>query len=206
MFLSAKVKEVERLFKALDEDIAQFQQKSKLGCISGCGECCKKPDIEATVLEMLPHAYYLYKNKRADEQWEKLKEYNSSICIIFTSPGGEQKGFCSEYTTRGFICRLFGFSAVLTKEGQPSLATCKYIKTSQAQAYQEAVESIKRGEHVPVMSEYYMKLYAIDANLSTKFYPINTAIQLAIEEVLSYFAYRSDEVMEQEDREATELN
>ena len=199
MSLAAKVKEVERLFKTIDEDIAKFQEKSKLGCISGCGECCKKPDIEATVLEMLPYAYYLYKNKKAEDQWEKLKENTAAICILFTSPVGSQKGFCSEYTSRGFICRLFGFSAVLDKTGQPELATCKYIKTSQAEAYQQTVEAIKRGEHVPVMSEYYMKLYGIDANLSTKFYPINTAIRLAIEEVMSYFAYRSDEVLEQEE-------
>jgi len=202
MSLAVKVKEVERLFKAVDEDIAQFQQKTSLGCISGCGECCKKPDIEATVLEMLPYAYYLYKNKKAEEQWEKLKDNSGPICVLFTTPGGSQKGFCSEYTSRGFICRLFGFSAVLDKQGQPELATCKYIKTSQAEAYQRTVEAIKKGEHVPVMSEYYMKLYSIDANLSTQFYPINTAIRLAIEEVMSYFAYRGDEVLEQEEREA----
>jgi len=40
------------------------------------------------------------------------------------------------------------------------------------------------------MSEYYMRMHAIDPDLSRDFYPINQAIRKAIEAVLQYYAYR----------------
>jgi hypothetical protein len=46
-------------------------------------------------------------------------------------------------------------------------------------------------EPVPVMNQYYMQLHAIDGELARDFYPINKAIQKAIETVLQYYAYRN---------------
>ncbi|MDQ3534847.1 MAG: YkgJ family cysteine cluster protein, partial [Bacteroidota bacterium] len=72
------VSQVEDVFIELDLDIAKFQQETGLGCIRGCGECCKKPDIEATVLEFLPLAYHLYKADLDIEVLERLENNNSA--------------------------------------------------------------------------------------------------------------------------------
>jgi hypothetical protein len=40
------------------------------------------------------------------------------------------------------------------------------------------------------MNQYYMQLHGIDFELTRDFYPINKAIEKAIETVLGYFAYR----------------
>lgn len=191
MSLIEKVQAVEDVFHDLDEAISGFQKSSTLHCQFGCGKCCFKSDIEATVLEFLPFAHHLYLQGSAYEWFEKLRQSDQAICQIL-SPTQSGAGLCSEYAHRGLICRLFGYSARTTKYGERELVTCQIIKTGQAEAYEKTQERVKRNEEpVPVMNQYYMQLHAIDGELARDFYPINKAIQKAIETVLQYYAYRN---------------
>ncbi len=191
MDLPEKVAAVEKVFRELDAEIAKFQSASTLHCGWGCGKCCFKPDIEATVLEFLPFALYLYGQDRALDWLSKLDETDSSICLIL-NPSQAGAGLCSEYPHRGLICRLFGYSARTNKYGANELVTCQIIKTEQAEAFRSAEEKIAEGMPVPVMNQYYMQLLAIDADLATVSYPINQAIRKAIETVMHYYAYRGE--------------
>jgi Fe-S-cluster containining protein len=187
--MEEKVREVESVLKKLDEEIAAFQSWSALHCKFGCGKCCFKPDIEATILEFIPFAYHLHQQDKAFEWLEKLKESNSSVCLIL-NPTQSGAGLCSEYTHRGLICRLFGYSARTNKYSERELVTCQIIKTEQSENYQKAVEGIASGNTVPMMNQFYMQLHGIDMDLTRDFYPINVAIKKAIETVLHYYAYR----------------
>lgn len=184
-----KVQAVEALFQKLDEEIASFQQWSTLHCKAGCGKCCFKPDIEATVLEFLPFAHYLYQQDRAMDWLEKLRNNDSQICLIL-NPTQKQAGLCSEYPYRGLICRLFGYSARTNKYGEKELITCQIIKSEQSGAFYDAEARLRQEGTVPVMKQYYMQLHSIDFQLAQDFYPINEAIKRAIETVLHYYAYR----------------
>ena len=155
----------------------------------GCGKCCFKPDIEATILEFLPFALHLYSQEKAFEWLEKLKTTESTICLIL-NPTQAGAGLCSEYKHRGLICRLFGYSARTNKYGMKELVTCQIIKTEQTSNYETAVTKISNGMDVPVMNQYYMQLHAIDFELTKEFFPINEAIKRAIEVILHYYAYR----------------
>jgi Fe-S-cluster containining protein len=187
--LPEKVRAVEEVFDNLDREIAAFQAWSGLGCSWGCGKCCFKPDIEATILEFLPFAHHLYKHGSAFEWLEKLKGNDSQICLILnpTQPGA---GLCSEYRHRGLICRLFGYSARTNKYGAKELVTCQVIKSEQTANFETAAAKISSGAEVPVMSQYYMRLHAIDFELTREFFPINEAIKRAIEVILHYYAYQ----------------
>lgn len=189
MQMEEKVLAVEKVFEKLDEEIASFQKSSGLRCKWGCGKCCYKSDLEASVLEFLPFAYHLYKQDQALEWWEKLKENNDALCLILnpTLPGA---GLCSQYQHRGLICRLFGYSARTNKYGNKEIVTCQIIKSEQSVQFKLAERSVMEGEHVPVMHQYYLQLHAIDFNLAQEFFPINTAIKKAIEVILHYYAYR----------------
>ena len=189
MDLPEKVRAVEEVFQKLDDAIVKFQTTSTLHCKSGCGRCCFKADIEATTLEFLPFANYLYQQGKTEEWLEKLAESDSSICLIL-NPSQAGAGLCSEYPHRGLICRLFGYSARTNKYGRHELVTCQIIKTEQAMAYQSAEREVGEGAEVPVMSEYYMQMHGIDMDLARDFYPINQAIQKAIETVRHFYAYR----------------
>jgi Fe-S-cluster containining protein len=186
--LEEKVKSVEAVFQKLDHEISKFQSATTLHCKFGCGKCCFKPDIEATILEFIPFAFHLYQSNLAEEWLNKLEETNE-ICLIL-NPTQQGSGLCSEYAHRGLICRLFGYSARTNKYAKKELVTCQIIKTEQANAFAGAEKKIEAGLDVPVMNEFYMQLASIDFDLTRDFYPINMAIKKAIEAVMHYYAYR----------------
>lgn len=187
--LPQKVNEVKRVYKRLDKEIADFQKSTTLHCLSGCGECCKKPDIEATPLEFLPLALQLFDEGKAETALEEIKQKKDSLCYVFRPHVTNFGGLCSEYPNRGLICRLFGYTARRDKEGKAELVTCKLIKEQQNEAYNQAIEDIKNGKKVVVMSDYYSRLSHIDHTL-VDFFPINKAMEKALETVLHYYAYR----------------
>jgi Fe-S-cluster containining protein len=184
------VREVEEVFLILDTEISSFKQWSGLGCKSGCGKCCLKPDIEATILEFLPFAYHLHKQGKA-VAWLEKPSLSESLCSVLDS-NQLGIGHCTTYASRGLICRLFGFSARLNKYGHKELVTCQVIKSEQPEAFLAAQGKTIAGYQTPLMREYYMKMHGIDWELSQKFYPVNLAIKKAIETVLHYYAYRED--------------
>jgi Fe-S-cluster containining protein len=177
------------VYTKLDREISKVQLESGMHCLSGCGECCKKPDIEATPLEFLPLALKLYDDGKAESFLEELQNNTSSTCHVFRPYVTNFGGLCNEYPYRGLICRLFGFTARRDKEGKPEIVTCKLIKTHQEKEYQQAIDNIKNGKRIPIMSEFYTRLSSIDPSLA-QFYPINKAMEVAVETVLHYYAYR----------------
>lgn len=190
MQLEEKVAAVQRVFENLDQQIANFQSSTTLHCKFGCGKCCFKADLEATVLEFLPFALHLYQQNQAEEWLEKINQSDSTICLIL-NPTQAGAGLCTEYPHRGLICRLFGYSARTNKYGKKELVTCQIIKTEQNETYEQAVVDIEGGMEVPVMNQFYMQLHAIDFELTKNFYPVNEAIRRAIETVLQYYVYRT---------------
>ncbi len=189
MSIEEKVKRVEEVFDQLDQQIAAFQSATALQCKWGCGKCCYKADIEATILEFLPFALFLHQQNQAETWLTNLYETDSSICLIL-NPTQSGAGLCSQYKHRGLICRLFGYSARTTKYGKPELVTCQIIKTEQHENFEKAGAAIENGLQVPVMSNFYMQLHSIDFELTREFFPINVAMRKAIETVLQYYAYR----------------
>ncbi len=187
--LPQKVNAVRKVFAKLDKEIEAVQKSSGLHCLAGCGECCKKADIEATPLEFLPLALQLYDEGRAEIALAEIAEKKDSLCYVFRPHVTNFGGLCNEYPNRGLICRLFGFTARRNKEGASELVTCKLIKKEQSVAFDSLVAELKEGKKIPVMSDYYSRISSIDHNL-VSFYPINEAMTKAIETVLHYYSYR----------------
>lgn len=189
MSIERRVQLVEALFHQLEEETAQFQEESGIGCAAGCGKCCTYPDIEASPIEFLPWAFHLFLNGEAEKMLDTLNKTDSLTCLIF-KPSSSVQGRCTNYKYRGLICRLFGFAANTDKYGNLRLATCKIIKEGQADKYNSTAEAITKGLYVPVFTEYYMQLNQIDFNLGNIMLPVNKALKMALEEVLQYYAYR----------------
>ncbi|MEH6407010.1 MAG: YkgJ family cysteine cluster protein [Leeuwenhoekiella sp.] len=190
MSIERKVQLVESLFYQLEQESAQFEKSSGLGCVSGCGKCCTHPDIEASPLEFLPWAFHLFLTGEAEKMLDTLNASQSLTCAIYKPLSIVDKGRCSDYKYRGLICRLFGFAANTDKYGKLRLATCKIIKEGQTEKYDATNAAIKEGMSVPIFTEYYMQLNQIDFHLGNIIVPVNIALKLAIEEVLQYYAYR----------------
>ena len=192
MAIEQKVLLIEELFERLDNEINAFKSETSLHCLTGCGKCCSKPDIDASPLEFLPWAFHLFLNGKAEEVLLELDNSSISTCHIYRPLAllEEYNGSCSNYRHRGLICRLFGFFANRDKYGELRLATCKIIKENQLENFNNTEEAINKGLYVPIFTDYYMQLYQIDYQLATTMLPINEALRIAIEEVLHYYAYR----------------
>jgi uncharacterized protein len=188
MTLREKISAVEEVMNSLDGAVQTFQSWSGLGCKTGCGKCCIKADIEATVLEFLPLADYLYSANLAETWLEKLSATSSDLCVLLDPTA--TAGMCVNYKYRGLICRLFGYSARVNKFSRKELVTCQIIKTEQSEKFSFA-NSLLTDYPVPVTSQYYMRLHAIDFEMAREFFPINEAIKRALQVILQYYAYRS---------------
>jgi Fe-S-cluster containining protein len=192
MAMEQKVRLVEELFERLEKEISVFKSETSLHCLTGCGKCCSKPDIDASPLEFIPWALHLFLNGQAEAVLLELDNASISTCHIFRPLAliEEYNGSCSNYRYRGLICRLFGYAASRDKYGELRLATCKIIKDDQRENYNNTEEAISKGLYVPIFTDYYMQLAQIDYKLATIILPINEALKMAIEEVLQYYAYR----------------
>ena len=83
MSIENKVRQIEHLFDSLEIEITKFKSDSNLHCISGCGKCCTTPHIEASPLEFLPWAFYLFLNHKAEETLEELENNSTTFCYIY---------------------------------------------------------------------------------------------------------------------------
>jgi hypothetical protein len=192
MAIEQKVRLIEKLFERLDNEITAFKSETSLHCLVGCGKCCSKPDIDASPLEFLPWALYLFLNGKAEEVLLELDNSLITTCHIYRPLAllEEYNGSCSNYRYRGLICRLFGYAASRDKYGELRLATCKIIKENQLENFNNTEEAISKGLYVPIFTDYYMQLMQIDYRMGSTLLPINEALKMAIEEVLHYYAYR----------------
>lgn len=198
MTLPQKVALIEKLFHELDLETATFQNTTGIKCLPGCGRCCSYPNIEATPLEFLPWAFHLFLQGEAEKMLQLLREETALACFNYKQLSVIDKGHCKTYRYRGLICRLFGYGATTDKYGKLRLATCKIIKEGQEENFEKASDSISIGLSVPVFTEYYMQLNQIDFRMGNIIVPVNKALQLALEEVLQYYAYRPLPLLDKE--------
>jgi len=186
MQFEALLSAVAELLADLDRRTQAFAVQSGLCCPTRCGECCEKPEVEATILEMLPAAKAILESDEVDAFLENARR--DGICLFYRSSGKPGKGRCIRYGQRGLICRMFGYAGRLRRDGVPELAACRIHRAEQA----DRVAAAERMAF-PLFSDAAMALTGIDPELGSRRYPINEAILRAIEYVGLRTQYRECE-------------
>ena len=83
--LSSKVL---RIYKEIDQKTARLQFTFGLRCPSLCGVCCDNPEVETTVLEILPLAEEIYRRKEEEkvlcalEEKRNQEDYHRMVNLI----------------------------------------------------------------------------------------------------------------------------
>jgi len=181
---------VEQVFKELDEHVALTASKTGMKCTHLCNACCLKTNIEASPIEFIPLAAWLYETGKIDEFLILLdKSDKTGYCPLFLPEAWKTGNWaCLQYDKRGLICRLFGYGYRMTREALPELVTCKVLKNSLPESVEKAHQlGLQNPGDIPLFSNYSMQLYSIDPDLAIQHLPINKAIRLAIEKL--YFQY-----------------
>ena len=189
------IEEVEKVFEELDAHLQSTSEVSGLKCPDFCGMCCRKSDIEASPIEFMPLAAWLYKTGKVDDFLARLDHPKHPWCACF-DPDATSRGEwgCQFYEKRGLICRLFGFGFRLNRENLPVLVTCKIMKCTQSAAVAKAGGMAATSpEEMPIFSNYFMRLLAIDPDLAVPQMPINDAIRVAIEKLYFYYLDKEED-------------
>ncbi len=187
--LYQKIQRTESLQRSIDRDVRAFKIHFGLDCITNCSECCKNPEIIASPLEFLPFAWHANRLGQLEVWADKIEaRLSSGVCVFYRQ--NENLWGCQIYPSRGFICRLFGFSAVLNKLSKPVYGSCRVLNKNMPDKIVRVNDSIASGAYVPVLPRYYQRLFAIDPTLSHDLMHINQAAQKAIELVWLYGSYR----------------
>ncbi|NVJ86560.1 MAG: YkgJ family cysteine cluster protein [Algoriphagus sp.] len=198
MKLSEKSQAVLELFRDLEVESRAFAERADLGCVVGCGKCCANPTIPASPLEFLPLAFELYEKGAIEASLRILESLGEDgFCLLYRPTSeDESKGFCSNHTSRGLICRLFASAARKNKHGLKELIICKVLKEHKFEQYKQATLAIQEDLDVPLAASFYSQLRDIDNYLSQTM-PINQAIRIAIETVLQFKFYEESESAEE---------
>ncbi|MFN3533961.1 MAG: YkgJ family cysteine cluster protein [Desulfatiglandales bacterium] len=169
-------RQVEDIFAQLEDHIDRLRSVG-LFCKEGCFDCCMGKSVEATALEFLPMAVFLFDSGELLSWEKKAQEADPEAPCVILRPGSENP--CSCYEKRGLVCRLFGFSFLIGKDGRPQLWACSYLKDR----FRLVPKGVRENLFSPVVTHYSLRLIGIDPELGSKYYPINTAIHKALQMV-----------------------
>ena len=185
--MSYPLEEVLNIYQEVDRKILRFQDATGLKCPPGCGSCCVSQEVEATVLEVLPLAIESFSAQQEDLLYAKIEEQERKgdrVCILYQpdlrTPGN---GRCAYYESRPLLCRLFGFAARKSKEGNLELCTCKRLRAAFPEALQKEGDKVLSKFSLPVSQEISMRIAVLNPGMGFRRLPLNLAIRSAIEKV-----------------------
>ena len=181
--------EVLNEYQLLSQEFGSYQKISGLNCVEGCGACCNNPQVEASVLEMLPLALHLFDTGQAEAYLQQMHDSGGFACHLFQRHSLDgMKGACTVYEWRPGICRMFGVAGYRTKTDQPTLSVCATIKASKPQRFADALIAMSTSTP-PMLAHGRQRIAKIDYALGEKLMPINEALVAALEKVLTQAAY-----------------
>lgn len=178
---------LQKVYEEMGEVFANFQSQSKLPCLTGCGRCCQNPDVEASMMEMIPFALKIYDEGKLDEWIIRLENNADSPCALFQDHGGG-KGLCSFYEQRPSVCRMFGVAGYFDKTHEATLSVCKYIR----ETYPEITLNLLKNapQDIPMMANWFNHLVNIDPSVAGPKLPLNQAMLSALEKVAFLAQYQ----------------
>ncbi len=174
---------VKKIYDEMAETFSTYQSNSGLSCLPNCGRCCQNPEVEASMLEMLPFAMKIYDEGKMDEWLLKLETTSQKHCLLFVPTGGEGQGQCGSYQERPSVCRMFGVAGTFNKHHEVTLSICKYIKESHP-------NPIAPIPSTPLIPDWSSRLSTIDPDLTQKKVLMNEAMLKALEHVAFYAQYQ----------------
>jgi len=155
--LCEKVKKLRELYAILSEKQQTFCEGFNLHCVKGCGHCCEHFVPDVTRLEAAFLAIGLIAEGKDEEVLERIKSNEHPERCMFFNPDGEYH--CTVYKWRPLICRLFGASVYLDKEGRAVYRHCKWNPDAPVLT-REQLEA--REDILVLMSEYGLMLDECD--------------------------------------------
>lgn len=159
-----------------------------VGCPANCGTCCEHfvPDVVPVEADFL--AYYLI--LRRPTLINRIGDCLATSRSVDSCPFWDEKGNgknCLVYEARPLICRLFAYSAVHSKKGEPSYAFCKRFEMDtklDSRTYTGDAQILETfGAIPPAMSDYASMVLGIDPDAAGERLPLDKALPSSLNRV-----------------------
>jgi Fe-S-cluster containining protein len=181
---------LQKLYQEMSDSFSSYQSSTGWNCLPSCGKCCLNPEVDASILEMIPMAYSIYLEGKLDEWLDKLQTTKQEHCIVYEQGLKEGEGKCGRYNDRPSLCRMFGVSGHYNKQHEISLSVCKLIK-EKYKLFDQELKGSK--QETPMMADWSMKLASINPQLIQDKMPINKALLGALEKVAFTLQFQDED-------------
>lgn len=173
-----RINKLVSVYSLLDENEKRFCSLFSIGCTGGCGECCRHYVPYLTETEAEAAARLVISENREEEIMSRLSsgDRKSTVCPLYREDRDEH---CALYEGRSMVCRLFGSSVSLDKNGEPAFRDCRW-KKNRREISKEELE--KKHDELPVMSIYGEVLEGEEES-------IYTALPRAIDKIKLLLSY-----------------
>lgn len=162
----SRLSALESIYDKIAEAQERFRQSARakghrIACSDGCGHCCEgfMPDLLRVEADAIA-AHLLISEP---DLLRRLEAPGSSCPFIDPDKPGEN---CGIYQARPLVCRLFGFSATLGKNGEPEFSLCKHMTPPPGLEGRKFLGPARLerlfGSLPPVMAHYSMEVSSID--------------------------------------------
>lgn len=146
------------LYAELDEAISIWQRASALGCPPGCGACCARYEPTVLPLEGMAVAAYVELTRSGTATLEAVLPGEATSCV-FNDP--DNPLHCTVYPARPLECRLFAFSGVRDKDGEPLFRLCRDMSGPEQRTMDAAALRARYGALPPLMPDYGTRLHTL---------------------------------------------
>lgn len=182
--------DLQKIYLEMGSTFSNYQKASGLHCLEGCGKCCLKPEVEASMLEMIPLALRIYDEGKLEEWLDKLETSTQENCLLYESHSSDGSlGKCSAYVERPALCRMFGVAGFYNKHHEMKLSVCKLIREKYPELLVEQ-EALALEGSTPTLMNWSYRLAQIEPALIQDRLPINQALKRALEKVALYAQYQ----------------
>lgn len=150
-----------------------------LGCPDGCGSCCENFVPDVLPVEALSAAAFILGHR--PELADRAAQGRGRACPFYDADRPE--AHCSIYPGRPLICRLFGFAAVLDKDGAPSFALCRRMPSPAGSGERSwSGEALRElfGAEPPLMAAFGAEVLGIEPQAAGERRPLPEALPAAI--------------------------
>lgn len=177
-----------KIYQEMSASFSAAQKQYNLQCPSDCGKCCHNPEIEATVLEMLPLALYIHDQELVDTYLDKieLSMKTNQLCV------GIELNRCALYPYRPSLCRMFAVNGQQDKYQKTRASICKVLKEIYPQDALEII-NFPENHNLPSVQFWSNQLLTLDPELLSRPMKINHALKIAIEKVEMHLIYESSQ-------------
>ncbi len=168
----------------------EWKEAASFSCLDGCGSCCAHFEPDLLEAEALYLAAWILEHDRplAERLLEgsHVSKNNGDGCILFDP---DTPFHCTVYGGRCLICRLFGYSGDLDKDGKRRWRPCRFYPDDALRPFEHRVYGEKELDalapvRIPVMSDFMERALPLSPGSAGHTEPLREALPKALSKLL----------------------